>query len=298
VQQSDDHRRQIPHLRTTRGPQRQAHDLAVRSSQILAENEEGNANMKPFVALSLGWGVQSFTLAAMAALGEIEQPDVAIHADTTHEASGTYAFAQQWTPWLEEHGVRVVTVTRDLRPDPLNVRGGIDIPAYTETENGGMIRKQCTHDWKRRPIRQWLQSNRNRHQPVEQWLGISLDEIQRMKDSDVQYITNRWPLIERRISRLACKTWLERHDLPIPPKSACVFCPFHSDSEWHDARENGNGDWHKAVEVDEMIRNGRPPYDLFVHRTMQPLALVDFSNAEERGQLSLWNDECSGICGV
>lgn len=34
------------------------------------------------------------------------------------------------------------------------------------------------------------------------------------------------------------------------------------------------------------------------YRPRQPLALVDFSNAEERGQLSLWNEECSGICGV
>ena len=43
--------------------------------------------------ISLGWGVQSFTLAAMVALGDLEPVDVAIHADTTHEASGTYAFA-------------------------------------------------------------------------------------------------------------------------------------------------------------------------------------------------------------
>ena len=60
--------------------------------------------------ISLGWGVQSFTLAAMAALGETEPVDAAIHADTTHEASGTYEFARQWTPWLEERGVKVVTV--------------------------------------------------------------------------------------------------------------------------------------------------------------------------------------------
>ncbi len=55
-------------------------------------------------ALSLGWGVQSFTLAAMAALGEIEQPDVAIHADTTHESRDTYQFAREWIPWLEARG--------------------------------------------------------------------------------------------------------------------------------------------------------------------------------------------------
>lgn len=35
--------------------------------------------------ISLGWGVQSFTLAAMAALDEIEPVDFAVHADTTEE---------------------------------------------------------------------------------------------------------------------------------------------------------------------------------------------------------------------
>ena len=62
-------------------------------------------------AISLGWGVQSFPLAAMAALGELESVDVAIHADTTHESKLTYEFAARWTPWLEERGVRVVTVS-------------------------------------------------------------------------------------------------------------------------------------------------------------------------------------------
>ena len=63
--------------------------------------------------LSLGWGVQSFTLAAMAALGELQGLDVAVHADTTHEGARTYEFAERWTPWLGEHGVTVVTVRSD-----------------------------------------------------------------------------------------------------------------------------------------------------------------------------------------
>ena len=50
------------------------------------------------------------TLAAMSALGDLPPVDVAIHADTTHERSATYAYAQRWTPWLEARGVRVVTV--------------------------------------------------------------------------------------------------------------------------------------------------------------------------------------------
>ena len=61
--------------------------------------------------LSLGWGVQSFTIAAMIALEELAPVDLAIHADTTHEAEGTYRHAEKYTPWLESRGLKVVTVT-------------------------------------------------------------------------------------------------------------------------------------------------------------------------------------------
>jgi hypothetical protein len=251
-------------------------------------------------SISLGWGVQSFTLAAMCALGELPMPDAAVHADTTHEASGTYAFAVKYTPWLESHGVRVVTV-RDADPRVVTDRvgGEIFIPAFaaTNSSGGGMLRRQCTARWKIAPIRRWLQANRN-GAPVELWMGISLDEIQRMKSSDVKYITHRYPLIERRMTRAACVEWLQAHGLDVPPKSACVFCPYHDQAAWHHLKESGNGDWHKAIEVDERIRKVRPPFDLFIHPSRVPIAEVDFRTAEERGQLSLWDEECEGICGV
>lgn len=248
--------------------------------------------------LSLGWGVQSFTLAAMVALGELEPVDAAIHADTTHEASGTYTFAARWTPWLEERGIRVVTVSANRKPEPVDEWGGMMIPGYTVTPKGdGQMSRQCTDKWKRATLRRWLQANRN-GQPVEMWLGISLDEYQRMKDSDVKYITHRWPLIERKMTRHDCARWLEAHGLETPPKSACVFCPYHNSAAWHDLKTNGNGDWTKAVEVDRAIRKARPPYDLFVHPARIPLEDVDLRTPQERGQLELWDAECSGLCGV
>ena len=253
--------------------------------------------------LSLGWGVQSFTLAAMSALGEIERADVALHADTTHEQQGTYKFAVKYTPWLEMRGVKIVTVT-DTRPELriMDEWGGAFIPAYTRDETGkvwGTLRRQCTGGWKIAPMRRWLQANRNR-QPIEQWIGISLDEALRMKPSDVKYITNRWPLIERRMTRADCVRWLQSHGLDIPTKSACVFCPYHSKREWQDLKHHGGSDWQKAIEVDNAIRKARPPYDLFIHPARIPLEKVDLRTQEEKGQLRLegWDAECSGLCGV
>jgi hypothetical protein len=283
-------------------------------------------------AISLGWGVQSFTLAAMSALGELEPVDVAIHADTLHESKLTYEFAVRWTPWLEEHGVRVVTVKNPTggMQEILKKPGQTHIPGYTlaksdtvvpvaetvitfeendgvlepvETLTGnviyikpnerGKLNRSCTQRWKITPMRHWLQANRNKEQ-VEQW-------IQRMKDSDVKYVVHRWPLIEHKMTRLDCISWLDRNRLEIPPKSSCTFCPFHSTSEWKRIR-NIPEDWKEAVAIDKAIRNVRPLYHTFVRSSYTPLEDLDLLDAMSKDQLhfdiSLWDEECSGICGV
>ena len=252
------------------------------------------------IVLSLGWGVQSFTMAAMSALGDLPKIDVAIHADTTHERSETYSFAKRWTPWLEEHGIKVVTV-KDNNPRIITDRlgGKIFIPAFTATnsDHGGQLRRQCTGRWKISPMRRWLQQNRN-GEPVEMWIGISTDEALRMKPSDVKYINNRWPLIEKRMSRIDCEKYLKQHGLEIPPKSACVFCPYHDFATWRETKLANNGDWEKAIDIDRSIRKVRPPYDLYLHPSRKPLDEIDFRNDIDRGQLSLWDEECEGICGI
>ncbi len=93
--------------------------------------------------LNLGWGIQSFTLAAMVALEELEPIDAAIHADTTHERSATYQFAAKWTPWLEARGIKVVTV-RDADHNIVNPSGMVVIPARTSSDAGGLLTRMCT----------------------------------------------------------------------------------------------------------------------------------------------------------
>jgi hypothetical protein len=254
--------------------------------------------------ISLGWGVQSFTLAAMVALGELEPIDAAIHADTTHESKLTYEFADRWRGWLEERGVRVVTVVNKISNAIDNGWGWPSAPFFTinPDRSKGQIQRQCTFEWKIANIRRWEQSNRKK-EPVEQWIGISWDESLRMRESGVKYITHRWPLIEKHMTRHNCENWLRAHDLEVPEKSACTFCPFHSTAEWRRIKRTPE-DWAEAVAVDEAVRNVKPPNSMFVHPSRKPLELVDLRTEVEKGQISLWDkgnswdNECSGICGV
>lgn len=247
--------------------------------------------------LSLGWGVQSFTIAAMCALGELEMIDAAVHSDTTHEKSGTYEFSKKMTPWLKNHGVSVVTV-KDEKASKRIFEGEM-IPAYTIDEKGkiGQAFRTCTHRWKIVPVRRWLQKNREKQQ-VELWFGISTDESLRMRQSNVKYITNRYPLIEKGMSRYDCTEWLKYNSLQIPVSSSCVFCPYHSQSTWREIKNDTPEDFRKAVFIEEIIRNKRPPYKLFLNRKLIPLSEIDFRSQEDFGQLNLWDDECEGMCGL
>ena len=68
-----------------------------------------------------------------------------------------------------------------------------------------------------------------------------------------------------------CITWLNQRGLDMPPKSACVFCPFHRVSQWKTLKREGRLDWDHALEVDNLIRDVRRKYQLFIHPSKLPL---------------------------
>ena len=245
--------------------------------------------------ISLGWGVQSFGLAAMSALDMLPKVDFAIHADTGWERTETMEFAQKWTPWLERYGVKVITVHAPRNALIADEYGGVFVPAFTTRPNGspsGMLRRQCTNRWKIIPMRRWLSKRLTElgqsKSPgvVEQWLGFTLDESHRAKPGDVRYITNRFPYLEmlgRPWTRGMVIQWLREQGLEVPVKSSCIICPFHDDNEWRAIQMADNDDWKRAVEVDQAIRGKRIGYECYLCKDRKPLEDHDFTQ-----QLSYW----------
>lgn len=279
--------------------------------------------------LSLGAGMQSSTLAMMAARGEIgPMPDAGIFADTGAEPRAVY----RWLDWLEPQlPFRVYRVTAGdfaadlLRASDINSRPGVPLmsrvsspPLFTKGPTGGMgmISRQCTRDYKIIPIRRKLRElaglkrgQRGGKTPIiEQWIGISLDEMVRIKEAREAYIANRWPLIERRMSRRQCEQWWDaewelwtpenRPPTKRPPRSACKWCPYHDDEEWL-AIKAVPEDWADAVQVDNAMRSGlrKVDHELFVHKSCVPLAEADLTGGKDPSQISML-DECEGMCGV
>jgi hypothetical protein len=238
--------------------------------------------------LSLGWGVQSFTLAAMSALGELPKLDVLIHADTSWERQATYEFAAKWQPWLESKGMLVVSALSLSARRPQVNRTNINIPAYFRNEEGkvGQINRQCTGAWKVFIVKQLIRQEmairgiKLGSEVVEQWLGISWDEATRARSSQDKYIKIRWPFLEKetRMRRGDCIKWLLEHGLEVPHKSSCTHCAYHNQKDWEEQKRDAPLDWAQSVVFDNSIRNlstkrGR---QLFVHRSTKPLSQAVF----------------------
>jgi hypothetical protein len=274
--------------------------------------------------ISLGAGVQSSTMFLMACNGELPKPDAAIFADTQWEPKGVYRWLDRLVDYGAEVGIPIIRATAgNLRSDALTfMKGGPDgkhrqgvngrwasLPLYVLNPDGstGIINRQCTKEYKIEVVEAEIRKmaglkprQRAKGVIVEQWIGISVDEASRMRDSRRKWSRLHYPLIydfDTPMSRGDCKIWLTSNGYPIPPKSACIGCPFHSDAEWRLIKADPVM-WSDAVDFDEQIRDcGGMRGKVFLHRSCRPLREIDFLSAEERGQLN-WINECEGMCGV
>lgn len=234
--------------------------------------------MAQLTILSLSWGIQSFTLAAMAALGDLPKPDLCLNVATGWERTPTRQFATAYTPWLIAHGIPVhithpAPSCRLIPPD-----ANAHPPFYTldQANHKGQLIRKCTYRFKVRAPRKWINEERRRRSirlvpgVVENWLGFSTDEAHRARPFDVKYILPRWPLLELHMSRQDCTDYLHDHHLPIPVKSSCIICPLRDQASWLQIR-NHPPDWQRAVEFDNRIRHALPQIRLYIHNTCMPL---------------------------
>lgn len=268
---------------------------------------------------SLGAGVQSTTLYLLADRGEFpNKPDVAIFADTQREPPWVYENLER----LEQQGT--IPIDRVSAGDlgeavetGANSTGGrfASVPFWVAGEDGREApgRRQCTREYKidvvKRRIRELLGLAKGERAKgrfhVEEWVGISADEAHRAKPSRYEWITTRWPLLERFMRREDCKAYLRGVGYPVPGKSACVFCPYRKTIDYARWREHHPALFEEACRVDDLIRSSGTmrgmPRPQYVSRLLVPLRdIPSVAELEQRddAQLDLFGNECEGMCGV
>jgi len=252
--------------------------------------------------ISLGLGVQSTVMYLMSSLRYIDRADYAIFADPGAELPDTYELWNYLNIWKERNnGIPLIKKKKSLYDDIINNNGKrlASIPAFTESE--GMVRRQCTKEYKIdvvvKAIRELYGLKKYaRMKPTILYLGISLDEIQRMKESQLPNITYKYPLIDQRITRSDCVRFLEEHGFHNVKKSSCVFCPYHSNKNWKEIKQNYPEEWEKVKKVDDAIRDSSKrglDDKLYLHRTLVP---IDEAYLQEDQEELFMCEE--GYCGI
>lgn len=298
--------------------------------------------MKQFHVLNLGAGVQSTALLLMSDKQLVPETiprfDYAVFADTGDEPAAVYKHLD----WLRANvSIPILTKMRGRLGDDL-IKGisqtsqgpelqgyrFVSIPAFVqnpEYDREGRVPRQCTKEYKIDMIESMIRTEildlayrqrRPKDVEVHQYVGMSYDEYRRYYGSGDrpgarERLKSRGsiphaPLIDLFLSRSACQAINEKY-VPHPvPRSACVFCPYHSDKEWIWLKENDPEGWERACQVDEAMRdiglkcNLKLNSVLYVHRTLKPLREIEFKVNEKPEQMALnfAAYECEGMCGV
>lgn len=255
--------------------------------------------------LSWGGGLDSTTLLLMSHQGELPLLDAAIFADTMAEPRTVYE-TLEWVTALvtipiirvsagnlrdtiltvaEQHAQGVRMAAGHIGQPPFWVKNAPNL-AYATAVSGGPLWRKCTKDFKIIPIRRKIRELLGAAPTgplkkgvwVEQWIGFPRDELHRTFCSDVQWITNTFPLIlPRQMTKRDCIDWLTVRGYPIPAKSSCTFCPYHNNSYWREMREKRPEEWGATVAFEQQLHAGKLPGVRgipYLHKSMMPLSMA------------------------
>lgn len=254
--------------------------------------------------ISLGLGIQSTAMYLMSSLGHIERADYAIFADPDAELPDTYNLWSKIKLWKQKNnGIPLIKKKKSLYNDIINAYKNntrfAKIPAHTSS--GGIMLRQCTAEYKIQIVIKEVRrlhklKKHQRMKPTEMWLGISLDEIQRMKESQLYNVIYKYPLIDKRLTRSDCISFLEQNNFFNVKKSSCTFCPYHNNKAWKEIKQNYPKEWSKAVKLDKVIRNSKQfgiKDELFLHTSLKPLEKAYLQ--EDQEELFMCEE---GYCGI
>jgi hypothetical protein len=228
--------------------------------------------------ISYGGGVQSTALLVLACQGQLGTVDAALFAnvgDDSEDPETLRYFETHAVPFAAAHQfplVQLRKILRDGRVETLYERlmrpesRSLPIPVRM-SDTGAPGTRSCTEDWKIKVVgRYLLQHGATPQHPADVLIGFSLDEAHRMGDGverrkqpsrSILCQRREFPLIDLRLKREDCLNVIRRADLPIPPKSACYFCPYHKPSVWADLRRDRPVLFYKAADLERVLNERR-----------------------------------------
>ncbi|MEV5690714.1 hypothetical protein [Micromonospora globbae] len=139
--------------------------------------------------------------------------------------------------------------------------------------------RSCTADFKIKVIGRWLKAHgASADNPATVGVGISLDEIERVNNRRAEpYERTVYPLLDHAppLRRHDCARIIAAAGLPVPPKSACWFCPFRRPATWAETRRDRPELFARACALEDLLNDrraalGKDP--VYLTRFNRPLA--------------------------
>ena len=204
------------------------------------EVQDGAAGTTLCSVVSYGGGVNS-TAMLIGMIARNERPNAILFADTGGEKPATYDFVATFREWLRNHDLNLTVIAYSAKmKSPLGVDfacGSAHASLEDECHNNGTLPSKafgfggCSQKWKRYPMDKFVQQFQpaidswERGEKVQRCIGIHAGETRRGKIPDDAKFTYRFPLKEWGWCQQDCESAIREAGLPIPPKSACFFCP-------------------------------------------------------------------------
>lgn len=257
---------------------------------------------------SYGGGVQSTAALVLAVQKKIDFSIFLfanVGADSENPATLEY-INQYAIPFALANDINLHTLERKRKDGTtetlyqrLTKPGSRSLPIPVRMSNGAPGTRSCTADFKIRVIAKWQKERgATLNQPAITGIGISVDEWERARtDSGIPHQTLEYPLLDLNLSRQDCINIITKAGLPLPPKSSCYFCPFHSLEEWRKIKKEQPDLFDKAVELEILLNQRRETLGkdaIRFHRSLKPL-----SHIVNDHQLSLFDDSsesCVTFC--
>jgi len=292
---------------------------------------------KPLRIFSTGWGWQSVATLVLQAQGKLLNPyDEFVFANVGEDSENpdTLKYYRDIViPYAAKHQIKILE-RQKMRKGELDTvykatlraeTNGIPIPIVFP--GSGFGNRTCTRDFKIYVVQGHIKEKKVSH--VVMGIGFTKDERHRLvkryrgwhdhvmkREKDGTWTAGakigfsqlyEFPLVDLGLDRLDCAQIITGEGLPLPPKSACWFCPFTSRSVWIDRKMNNDPILDQAIqfEIDvnakyKRTRAGnhpKAPTRVAIHSDGIPLTDIPL-------QQSLWDDykdkdsSCDDVCGL
>lgn len=235
---------------------------------------------------SFGGGVQSTAALVLAAQGRIDYKEFYFaNVGNDSENPDTLDYIHNYAMnFAHDNGLKLwelFKIGRDKQVKTLHQRimaNNRTIPIPARLQNGAPGNRTCIVDFKIRIIDKAVKDAG--HERYTVGIGFSLDEMHRCRTIEWEETYNgiwkiqEYPLIDLRLNRNACSKIIQDAGLPVPPKSSCYFCPFHSPTEWMRIKRETPDLFAKAVEVEKRLKAKRRTLgkdEIWLHPALVPL---------------------------